>query len=83
VSIDVERHKQLPPEQLSAIATDLPLHTRTRRMMLQAVSPAGLGPHLPFIKDVARQATAALEVGVPVDLVPVWTSYIPRPPSPR
>jgi hypothetical protein len=24
VSIDVERHKQLPPEQLSAIATDLP-----------------------------------------------------------
>jgi cytochrome P450 len=77
VSIDVERHKSLPPEALSVIATDPPLHTRIRRMMLQAVSPTALRPHLPFIADFAREATAKLPCSTSVDVVPIWTSLIP------
>jgi cytochrome P450 len=77
VSVDVERHKTIPPEQLSVIATDPPLHTRIRRLMLTAVAPSAIDARLEFVASFAKEQTAALPAGEEVDLVPVWTSVIP------
>jgi cytochrome P450 len=77
VSVDAERHRTIPPEQLSVIATDPPLHTRIRRLMLTAVAPSAVDQGLEFVASFAKQQTEALPTGEVVDLLPVWTSVIP------
>ena len=77
VSVDVEHHKTLAPESLSAIAADPPLHTRIRRLMLTAVAPSAIEANIDFIRHDAATRTAELPAAQSVDIVPTWTAVIP------
>jgi cytochrome P450 len=77
ISIDVDAHSAIPPENQGIISSNPPFHGPKRRLMLNAVAPAPVDRAIAKVRALADEVVGRFAVRETAELVTEWANPIP------